>query len=166
MGRGAIKWQSGYPSTLEIGLPSIMGLLILNDGATGAPSVVMESGWLTAQRTGAVSAVTARALGKAEARSVALLGCGKQAMTQLEALSEGLRIMETIYLYDVDPHVVVQRESESACLEPTSFDGSSAANYFDEPGARSGGSRYGCGTRAANGGGFDWTTTTALRWDE
>jgi ornithine cyclodeaminase/alanine dehydrogenase-like protein (mu-crystallin family) len=44
MSRGAIKWQSGYPTNLGIGLPSIMGLLILNDGATGAPLAVMESG--------------------------------------------------------------------------------------------------------------------------
>src|SRR5579864_3995013 len=35
--RGAIKWQSGYPTNLAMGLPSIMGLLILNDGVTGAP---------------------------------------------------------------------------------------------------------------------------------
>jgi ornithine cyclodeaminase/alanine dehydrogenase-like protein (mu-crystallin family) len=45
MSRGAIKWQSGYPTKLGIGLLSIMGLLILNDGATGAPVAVMESGW-------------------------------------------------------------------------------------------------------------------------
>jgi ornithine cyclodeaminase/alanine dehydrogenase len=114
MSRGAIKWQSGYPSNLGIGLPSIMGLLILNDGATGAPLVVMESGWLTAQRTGAVSAVTARALGKAEARSVALLGCGKQAMTQLEALSEALPLIEAIYLYDVDPQAAQRFEEWAA----------------------------------------------------
>ena len=102
MSRCAIKWQAGYPSNLGLGLPSIMGLLILNDGATGAPLVVMESSWLTAQRTGAVSAVTARALGKTTARSVALLGCGKQATTQLEALSEALPLINSIYLYDVD----------------------------------------------------------------
>lgn len=114
MSRAAIKWQSGYPSNLGIGLPSIMGLLILNDGATGAPLVVMESGWLTAQRTGAVSGVTARALGRAESRTVALLGCGKQAMTQLEALSEALPLIEAIYLYDVDPQAARRFEEWGA----------------------------------------------------
>jgi ornithine cyclodeaminase/alanine dehydrogenase-like protein (mu-crystallin family) len=114
MSRAAIKWQSGYPSNLGIGLPSIMGLLILNDGATGAPLVVMESGWLTAQRTGAVTGVTARALGRAEARTVALLGCGKQAMTQLEALSEALPLIEAIYLYDVDPQAARRFEEWGA----------------------------------------------------
>jgi ornithine cyclodeaminase/alanine dehydrogenase-like protein (mu-crystallin family) len=102
MSRGAIKWQSGYPANLGIGLPSIMGLLILNDGATGAPLVVMESTWLTAQRTGAVSAVTAKSLGKRTARGAALIGCGKQAQTQLEALSEALPLIESVYLYDTD----------------------------------------------------------------
>jgi ornithine cyclodeaminase/alanine dehydrogenase-like protein (mu-crystallin family) len=104
MSRGAIKWQSGYPTNLEIGLPSIMGLLILNDGATGAPLAVMESGWLTAQRTGAVSAVTAQTLSRPGARDLALIGCGKQAQTQLEALSTALPSLESVYLYDVDEH--------------------------------------------------------------
>jgi len=51
----ACKWQSGSPRNQHYGLPFITGLLILNDLATGAPVAVMDSTWLTAQRTGIVA---------------------------------------------------------------------------------------------------------------
>jgi ornithine cyclodeaminase/alanine dehydrogenase len=103
LGRAVIKWQSGYADNPPRGLRYLMGLLVLNDAETGAPLAVMESTWPTAQRTGAASAVAARLLARPGAATLALLGCGVQARTQLEALALALESLQTVLLYDVVP---------------------------------------------------------------
>ena len=57
-----LKWVSGYPGNQSKGLPYITGLLILNDPDTGVPLAVMDCTWITAQRTGAATAVAAAEL--------------------------------------------------------------------------------------------------------
>ena len=55
-----LKWVGGYPTNQAKGLPYISGLLILNDDETGIPLAVMDCSWITAMRTGAASALSAR----------------------------------------------------------------------------------------------------------
>ncbi|MAE61288.1 MAG: peptide transporter, partial [Planctomycetaceae bacterium] len=59
-----MKWISGYPENQQKGLPYISGLLVLNDPETGIPIAVMDATWLTAQRTGAATAVAAKMLAR------------------------------------------------------------------------------------------------------
>src|SRR5580765_2142752 len=59
-----IKWASGYPGNQKRGIPYITGLLILNDPETGIPLAVMDCAWITAQRTGAATAVAAKYLAR------------------------------------------------------------------------------------------------------
>ena len=82
-----IKWVSGYPGNPEKGLPYISGLLVLNDPDTGFPIAVMDATWITAQRTGAATAVAAKHLARRESSSVGILACGVQGRSNLEALS-------------------------------------------------------------------------------
>ena len=60
MKSAGMKWVSGYPGNQAKGLPYINGLLILNDVDTGIPLSVMDCSWITAMRTGAASAVSAK----------------------------------------------------------------------------------------------------------
>ena len=73
-----IKWVSGFPENAKQGLPYISGLLILNDHDTGLPLSVMDCVWITAMRTGAATAVSARYLARPESSVVGILGCGVQ----------------------------------------------------------------------------------------
>ena len=57
-----LKWVSAYPSNRDRGLPLVTGLILLNDPETGIPMAVMDGNWITAYRTAAVSALTARHL--------------------------------------------------------------------------------------------------------
>ncbi len=66
-----MKWVSGYPGNTKLGLPYISGLLILNDFETGIPIAVMDCTWITAQRTGAATAVSSGS----KLRLSVLLGC-------------------------------------------------------------------------------------------
>jgi len=101
LGAAGVKWISGYPDNRVRGLPYISGLLILNDPDTGLPTAVMDATWITAVRTGAATAVAARYLARADSRSAAILACGVQGRTNLEALRCVLPI-ERVLAYDVD----------------------------------------------------------------
>ncbi|MBW2326202.1 MAG: hypothetical protein JRF45_06875 [Deltaproteobacteria bacterium] len=71
-----VKWVSGFPGNQKKGLPYITGLLILNDPETGIPISVMDCVWITAVRTGAATALSARHLARPESSVVGVLGCG------------------------------------------------------------------------------------------
>jgi ornithine cyclodeaminase len=82
-----IKWIAGFPGNpARFGLPRGTGLTILNDAENGLPLAVMDCTLLSAMRTGAVTGVGARALARPDSASVAMIGTGVQARTQLEAL--------------------------------------------------------------------------------
>jgi len=65
-----------------------MAIIILSNPKTGFPLSIMEATYLTALRTGAAGGVAAKFLARAESKRVALVGCGVQARTQLQALLE------------------------------------------------------------------------------
>ena len=99
-----IKWVSGYPENYQRGLPYISGLLILNDVETGVPTCVMDCTWITAMRTGAASALSAKYLARPASESVAILACGVQGRANLEALA-CLFPIKRVYAYDLLPDV-------------------------------------------------------------
>ena len=79
------KWISIFPDNPAAGLPTASGLMVVNDGGTGVPRVVMEAGALTAARTAAVSGACIAGLGRA-GRPTAILGAGVQARSHLRVL--------------------------------------------------------------------------------
>ena len=87
LGAAGLKWISGYPQNQKRGLAYINGLIILNDPATGLPLAVMDGTWITAQRTGAATAVAAKHLARKESSTAGILACGVQGRSNLEALS-------------------------------------------------------------------------------
>lgn len=70
------------------GVPRMNALVALFDGETGQPRTVMEAGYLTDLRTGAGTGLAARYLARPESRSAAIIGAGRVARNQLEALVE------------------------------------------------------------------------------
>lgn len=80
-------------------LPSILGLIVLNDTRNGYPLAVMESSTITSMRTAAAMAVAAKHLANPDATTATLCGCGKQASWQLRALKEVFPLLTTIFVY-------------------------------------------------------------------
>jgi len=99
MKSAGIKWVGGYPENYKRGLPYITGLLVLNDVETGIPYAVMDCGWITAYRTAAASALSAKYLARPESRSVGILACGVQGRSHLEALTTVFPVAR-VYAYD------------------------------------------------------------------
>jgi ornithine cyclodeaminase/alanine dehydrogenase-like protein (mu-crystallin family) len=102
MRSAGIKWVSGYPENQKRNLPYITGLLILNDVETGIPYSVMDCSWITAYRTAAASALSAKYLARPESNTVGILACGVQGRTNLEALTV-LFPVKRAYAYDIHP---------------------------------------------------------------
>jgi ornithine cyclodeaminase/alanine dehydrogenase len=97
-----IKWVSGYPENQKRSLPYISGLLVLNDEETGMPTCVMDCTWITAYRTGAATALSAKYLASPGSEVVGILACGVQGRTNLEALATCFPIKRA-YAYDLVP---------------------------------------------------------------
>jgi ornithine cyclodeaminase len=95
-----IKWIGGFPPNVDKGWPRATALLILNDSWNGFPLALMDSTLISAVRTGAVTGVGAKYLARPDSHSVAMIGAGVQARTQLEALVTVLHQLETVRVYD------------------------------------------------------------------
>ncbi len=75
-GLALLKWISSFPGNSERGLPAVMGVICLSDASDGRPLMLLDARSVTALRTGAVAAVAARALARAGAETVGIIGCG------------------------------------------------------------------------------------------
>jgi len=103
LGAAGVKWIAGFPGNRDRGLPYVTGLIVLNDVETGLPIAVMDATWVTAMRTGAASAIAARHLARPDSAVVAIVGCGVQARTNLEALLHVLPRLATVRAHDIHP---------------------------------------------------------------
>lgn len=82
-----VKWVGGADDNYKLGLPTISGLIVLNDPDTMFPLCIMDCIWVTAMRTGAANAVAMKYLGPEHAADVAVLGCGVQGRSNLLAMA-------------------------------------------------------------------------------
>lgn len=101
LGACGVKWVSGFPENAARGLPTIAGLMILNDPETGLPFALLDAQWITAIRTAVVSALIVRTCVQPGARLLAVVGCGVQGRFHLRCLIHVVPGVERIRLHDV-----------------------------------------------------------------
>ena len=95
-----IKWVGNFLKNPARGLPTISGLVVLNDPETGMPLAVMDCTWVTAKRTGAASAVAGKYLARRDAEWLAVIGCGVQGRSHLEAMLVQFPTIRFVKAYD------------------------------------------------------------------
>ncbi|MBI2113478.1 MAG: ornithine cyclodeaminase family protein [candidate division NC10 bacterium] len=95
-----IKWVGNFLQNQARGLPTISGLVMLNDPETGLPMAIMDCTWITAKRTGAASAVAAKYLARHDAECLAIIGCGVQGRSHLEAMLVQFPTLRLVKAYD------------------------------------------------------------------
>ena len=83
-----VKIVNAHPSNPSKGLPTVMAILVLNDPSTGAPLAIMNATYLTDMRTGAAGGVATKYLARKDSRVMGIIGAGRQARTQLLAVTE------------------------------------------------------------------------------
>lgn len=98
-----VKVVSVFPDNpSRNGRPTISATILLNDPETGEISAVMDGGYITALRTGAVSAVATDLLAKKNAHRLAVFGAGVQARSQIDAIRK-VRHITSVRVFDPDP---------------------------------------------------------------
>lgn len=95
-----MKWVAGFPSNVPKGLPTISGIIVLNDPETGLVTAVMDGTYITAIRTVAVSVVAAKHLCNEDAQVLAVVGCGLQGKYHAAALAHALPSLSEARVFD------------------------------------------------------------------
>src|SRR5215218_9782406 len=93
--------------------------------ATDGPEVlaIIEADRLGQRRTGAASAVAARHLARGDARTLGVIGCGRQAESQVECIRAALPGIDTVVVYC--------RDEKRRAAFAARFDGEAAEWYRD-----------------------------------
>jgi alanine dehydrogenase len=75
-GHALLKWVTSFPGNPGRGLPTVTGLVVVSNAATGQLEAVLDAGAVTALRTGAAAVLAAEVLGRSDATSAAVIGAG------------------------------------------------------------------------------------------
>jgi alanine dehydrogenase len=75
-GHTVLKWVTSFPGNPARGLPTVSGVVLLSDAATGELRALLDAGAVTALRTGAAAVLAAETLSVEAASPAAVIGCG------------------------------------------------------------------------------------------
>lgn len=97
-----LKWTPANPDNPKtINMPRATALDILNDPITGHPLALMDGTVISAMRTGAVTGVGFKFLGRPGSSVVGLLGTGVMARTNLMGLKEVMPDLKNVKVFDL-----------------------------------------------------------------
>ena len=97
------KWLGARPANPKLfSLPTITGLIILNDPDTFCPMAVMDCTWITGMGAAGVSGIALRHLVREGNKNISVLGCGVQGRTHLDAAVSQCKGIDRIYAWG--PH--------------------------------------------------------------
>ena len=98
-GHALLKWVTSFPGNPALGLPTVMGLVLLSDASNGALRAALDAGAVTALRTGAAAVLAAETLGRTEAETAAVVGAGVNGLAAARTFTARGR---DVALYDID----------------------------------------------------------------
>ncbi|MGI8477328.1 MAG: ornithine cyclodeaminase family protein, partial [Thermomicrobiales bacterium] len=97
-----VKIVSYFGDNASRDLPTIHALVYLVDHETGIPLGIMDGGYVTALRTGAVSGAATDLLARPDSKVLAVIGAGVQGVTQAAAVCS-VRAIERVLVHDPRP---------------------------------------------------------------
>lgn len=100
-----MKWVANNPHNRKRGLPTVTAIVVINDPETTMPISIMDGSVITAMRTAGHAAVAAKYLAKKDSSAVAIIGCGSEGRSHLNAMNELFKIQE-VKAYDVSSNAV------------------------------------------------------------
>jgi alanine dehydrogenase len=126
------KLVSVFPENESMGVPSHQAVIVVFDAATGSPHALMDGTFITAARTAAGSALSARLLAREDANVLLIVGTGVQARMHARAIPR-VRPIRAIRVLSRNPQKAARLASEI-----TSAQGIPAVAYDDVAQAFSG----------------------------
>lgn len=100
-----VKMIGPFRDNPKIGLPGVIGNVYLIDGKTGLPLSIMDARYITLLRTGAITGVAAKYLGRQNSRILGMIGAGAVAPYHALAVCRVLPI-EEIRVIDISGEAV------------------------------------------------------------
>jgi alanine dehydrogenase len=104
MNISGVKIVNVHPNNPKKGLRSVMATILMIDPRTGVPIAIFDATHITLMRTGAAAGIASKYLARRNASTLSLVGTGKQAWTQLEAIVM-VRPIKRVLLYDIKRRV-------------------------------------------------------------
>lgn len=104
MGGGYITIKAssgGYDQNPKLGLPIGMNTVLLFDAKTSFLNCIMDGSWITGCRTGAAGAISVKYLARADAKTLCMIGAGRQARRQLLAIMR-VRDIDKVLVWDAN----------------------------------------------------------------
>jgi alanine dehydrogenase len=96
------KLNANFPcNPTQNGLPMIQGVIAVFEVSDGRLLALIDSIDVTIIRTGAATAIAAKYLACAKAKTATICGCGNQGKISLDALMK-VRELKTVYAFDTD----------------------------------------------------------------
>jgi alanine dehydrogenase len=99
-GYAVLKWVTSFPGNPARALPTVTGVVLLSDAATGELRALLDAGAVTALRTGAAAVLAAETLAQPTVAAAAVVGCGVNGRAVARAFLERDR---DVLLYDALP---------------------------------------------------------------
>ncbi len=96
-----LKWVAGFPENRKKGLPVTWGIMVMNDCETGGVTAVMDARWITAIRTAAVAAITAKYCKVKNSHSMTIIGAGEQGRWNARLIKMTVPELKTVYIGDL-----------------------------------------------------------------
>ncbi|MFS0644373.1 ornithine cyclodeaminase family protein [Siminovitchia sp. 179-K 8D1 HS] len=118
IGISAVKVVTIFPDNPAVGKKTTQGVILLSDTENGDHLACMDASYLTRLRTGAASGAATKKLAKEDADSVAVIGCGRMAEEQLQAVLE-IRPIQKILLFNRTKERAEQFAGRISGLAPT-----------------------------------------------
>jgi ornithine cyclodeaminase/alanine dehydrogenase len=106
-----IKWAGGFQDNYKIGLPYISAMILLINPKNGTFLAAMDGAHITAVRTGAASAICAKALARKGASILGIIGAGVQGRMHLRAFHQVFKLKE-VRVFDTKEGAVEKYREE------------------------------------------------------
>ena len=95
-----LKVVSWFENNNEVGLPALLGTILIFDAKTGAPMGILDGTYITGIRTGAAGATGAKLLAKKDSKNLLVVGAGNIATFQVAATLINFPAIENVMIYD------------------------------------------------------------------
>ena len=95
-----VKIVNVHPDNPRIGLPTVMATIVLILPETGEPLAIVDGTYITDMRTGAAGGIAVKYLARRDSNVIGFVGAGKQAKSQLLAISKVINI-EEVKVFDL-----------------------------------------------------------------
>lgn len=112
-----IKWVAGYPENRKRNLPVTCGIMVMNDSETGLVKAFLDARWITAIRTAAVAAVTAKYCKVKDTHAMTIIGAGEQGKWNARLFKLVIPELRRIYIGDIyEPAITAYLEKMQPLL--------------------------------------------------